>query len=165
MIDVAEQLARAVSLREAGSLDEARDLLLRLSSVAPDDVQVAYQTAWVHDSLGLEREAIPFYVRALDGEGMSAAERRGAMLGLGSTYRTLGMYAEAVGVLSAGAAEFPDDRGLVVFLAMARYNAGDAKEAVAGLLTLLVDTSSDPQIQRYSRAIAQYAEDLDRVWS
>ena len=34
MIDVSEQLARAVSLREAGSVDEARDLLLKLSSAA-----------------------------------------------------------------------------------------------------------------------------------
>lgn len=165
MTDIADQLARAVSLREAGSLDEARDLLLQLSSVAPDDVQVAYQTAWVHDNLGLEREAIQFYVRALDGDGLSADERRGAMLGLGSTYRSLGMYTEAVGVLSAGAAEFPGDRALAVFLAMARYNAGEAKEAVSALLTLLVDTSSDPDIQRYRKAITFYAEDLDQVWS
>ena len=165
MIDVEEQLARAVSLRESGALDQARDLLLHLSTVAPDHVQVAYQTAWVHDLLGLEREAVPFYVRALDGDGLSATERRGAMLGLGSTYRSLGMYAEAVGVLAAGAAEFPGDRALAVFLAMARYNAGEAKDAVAALLTLLADTTTDPDIQRYHRAITFYAEDLDRVWS
>jgi predicted Zn-dependent protease len=163
MIDV--ELARAVSLREAGELTEARDLLLRLSSAAPDDVRVAYQTAWVHDRLGLEADAVPFYVRALDGTGLSAVERRGTLLGLGSTYRTLGRYAEAVDVLSRGVAEFPDDRALAVFLAMARYNAGDAKEAVSALLTLLVDTTSDPEIQGYAPAIALYASDLDRVWS
>lgn len=165
MTDVAEQLSRAVSLREAGSLEHARELLLHLSSVAPHDVQVAYQTAWVHDLLGLEREAIPFYVRALDDDGLNPVERRGAMLGLGSTYRTLGMYAEAVGVLSAGVIEFPDDRALAVFLAMARYNAGDAKDAVSGLLMLLAETTADPEIQRYQRAISLYASDLDRVWS
>jgi predicted Zn-dependent protease len=104
-------------------------------------------------------------VRALDGDGLSAVERRGALLGLGSTYRTLGLYPEAVAVLESGATEFPDDRALAVFLAMARYNAGDPKQAVAGLLTLLVETSSDPEIQRYHRAITQYADDLDRVWS
>jgi tetratricopeptide (TPR) repeat protein len=159
------ELARAVALREAGALDEARELLLELSSVAPDDSQVAYQTAWVHDALGLEREAVPFYERALDGDGLSSVERRGAMLGLGSTYRTLGQYVEAVNVLTAGALEFPTDRALAVFLAMAQYNAGDAKEAVSGLLTLLVDTTSDQEIRRYERAITLYAEDLDRVWS
>jgi predicted Zn-dependent protease len=163
--DVAGPLARAVALREAGALDEARELLLELSSTAPDDAQVAYQTAWVHDALGLERDAIPFYVLALDGDGLSAVERRGAMLGLGSTYRTLGQYTEAVAVLLAGVHEFPADRALAVFLAMAQYNAGDAKEAVSGLLTLLVDTTSDQEIQRYHRAITEYAEDLDRVWS
>lgn len=159
------ELARAVSLRESGALDEARDLLLELSAAAPDDARVAYQTAWVHDALGLEREAVPFYVQALDGDGLTAVERRGATLGLGSTYRTLGQYAEAVNVLSAGALEYPADRALAVFLAMARYNLGDAKQAVAGLLDLLVDTSSDPEIQRYQRAIRLYAEDLDRIWS
>ena len=158
-------LARAVSLRESGALDEARDLLLHLSSLAPDDARVAYQTAWVHDLLGLERDAVPFDVRALDGSQLSAVERRGALLGLGSTYRTLGRYTEAVDVLSRGVTEFPDDRALAVFLAMARYNTGDAKTAVAGLLTLLAETSSDPEIQGYRRAITLYAEDLDRVWS
>jgi len=159
------ELARAVSLRESGALDEARDLLLRLSSDAPDDARVAYQTAWVHDRLGLEAEAVPFYVRALDGSGLTAVERRGVLLGLGSTYRTLGRYAEAVDVLPRGVSEFPDDRAMAVFLAMAQYNAGEAKEAVAGLLTLLAETTADPEIQRYRRAIELYAEDLDRVWS
>lgn len=159
------KLARAVALREAGALDEARELLLELSSVAPDNSQIAYQTAWVHDALGLEREAVPFYERALDGDGLTAVERRGAMLGLGSTYRTLGQYIEAVNVLTAGVHEFPADRALAVFLAMAQYNVGDAKEAVSGLLTLLVDTTSDQEIRRYERAITMYAEDLDRVWS
>ncbi|QUQ64731.1 tetratricopeptide repeat protein [Kutzneria sp. CA-103260] len=163
MIDA--ELARAVSLRESGAFDEARDLLLRLSSAAPDDARVAYQTAWVHDRLGLEGDAVPHYVRALDGDGLSAVERRGALLGLGSTYRTLGRYAEAVDVLSRGVREFPEDRALAVFLAMARYNTGDAKQAVAGLLTLLAETTTDPEIQRYRPAIELYAEDLDRIWS
>jgi predicted Zn-dependent protease len=163
--DVSGPLARAVALREAGALDEARELLLELSAAAPDDAQVACQTAWVHDALGLERDAVPYYVAALDGTGLSAVERRGALLGLGSTYRTLGQYTEAVAVLEAGVHEFPTDRALAVFLAIAQYNTGDAKEAVSGLLTLLVDTTSDQEIQRYHRAITQYAEDLDRVWS
>ncbi|WP_345030218.1 tetratricopeptide repeat protein [Kutzneria kofuensis] len=108
---------------------------------------------------------MPFYVRALDdGTDCRPSSAAAAMLGLGSTYRTLGRYAEAVSVLSAGVAEFPDDRALAVFLAMALYNAGNAKEAVAGLLTVLADTSADPEVRRYERAIRLYAEDLDRVW-
>ncbi|MFI9379587.1 tetratricopeptide repeat protein [Kutzneria sp. NPDC052558] len=159
------ELARAVSLRESGALHEARDLLLRLSQTAPDDPRVAYQAAWAHDRLGLEAEAVPFYVRALDGDGLSPVERRGALLGLGSTYRTLGRYTEAADVLSRGVTEFPDDRAMAVFLAMARYNTGDAKSAVAGLLTMLAETSSDPEIQGYRPAIELYAQDLDRIWS
>jgi len=129
-----------VALREDGCLEEARTLLIHLSSVVPDDVQIAYQTAWIHDVLGLERQAIPFYIKALDGEGLSTIERRGALLGLGSTYRSLGMYTEAVDVLDAGVTEFPDDRAIAVFLAMSRYNTGEAKEAVSELLALLIET-------------------------
>ncbi|WP_246321240.1 tetratricopeptide repeat protein [Paenibacillus germinis] len=37
------------------------------------------------------REAVPFYKKSLE-LGLSGEERQGAYLGLGSTYRTLGMY-------------------------------------------------------------------------
>jgi hypothetical protein len=49
-----ERLARAVELRERGELEQARRLLLELRGDLPDDPHVAVQTAWVHDSMGLE---------------------------------------------------------------------------------------------------------------
>ena len=96
-----ERLAAAVRLRERGELKAARAALLELVAEGSDDAVVHYQTAWAHDVLGLESEAIPFYERAL-ALGLHGEERAGALLGLGSTYRTLGRYDDAERTLRAG---------------------------------------------------------------
>ncbi|MEU7581558.1 tetratricopeptide repeat protein [Streptomyces sp. NPDC041068] len=155
------RLAEAVRLREEERREEAREILVSLAAELPHDVQVAYQTAWVHDTLGLEAEAVPYYERALDGTGLSRDDRRGALLGLGSTYRILGRYEEAAATLGEAAAEFPDDGGLKTFLAMALYNTGRTHDAMEILLTLLVTTTNDPEIAGYRPAIEEYAKDLD----
>lgn len=158
-----KRLARAVELRQAGRAVEAQSLLLELVGERPEDAEVLYQTAWTHDNLGLERDAVPYYQRALDA-GLATEDRRGALLGLGSTYRTLGEYALAEETLRQGVAEFPDDRAMQVFLAMALYNRGRHGEAMGLLLRNLAETSDDARIRRYERAILYYAPDLDRAW-
>jgi tetratricopeptide (TPR) repeat protein len=163
-IPVDERLARAIALREESRDDEARTLLLELHSDAPDDALVNLQCAWIHDKLGLEREAVPFYERAIS-TGLNENDLKDALVGLGSTYRALARYDEAVQTLSRAVDEFPDDRGIQVFLAMSLYNTGAGKVAVEKLLSLLVETTADANISRYRRALAVYAADLDRTWS
>lgn len=157
-----DRLAEAVRLREQGDPGQARSLLLSLAERYPDDAEIAYQTAWAHDVLGLEAEAVPFYERGLAGD-LAPADRRDALLGLGSTYRTLGRYADAERTLRRGVAEFPGDAALLTFLAMALYNTGGHHEATGLLLTLLAETSEDPRVRQYRRAITHYAQDLDAV--
>ncbi|MFE0175406.1 tetratricopeptide repeat protein [Streptomyces sp. NPDC059002] len=154
-------LAETVRLREAGRRDEAREQLVALAERFPRDAEVAYQAAWVHDTLGLEAEAVPYYERALEEAGLSEDDRRGALLGLGSTYRILGRYEDAVATLAGAAADFPDDGALKTFLAMALYNTGRTHDAMEMLLTLLASTSSAPGISDYRPAIEHYAKDLD----
>lgn len=156
-------LAAAVALREQGEDEEARVALLDLHRLHPDDPGVNLQCAWVHDKLGLESEAVPFYEKALDG-GLDGEDLHDALLGLGSTYRALGTYDEAVRVLDRAVSEIPEARELEVFRAMALYNAGRAKEACETLLRLLVETTDDEGISRYRRALSEYAADLDRTW-
>jgi tetratricopeptide (TPR) repeat protein len=159
-------LAEAVALRAGGGEAErsrARELLVELAAAWPDDAEVAYQAAWAHDVLGLEAEAVPFYERALAGDGLSAEDRRGAHLGYASTLRTLGRYQEAVEAFRRGLAEFPGDNALRTFLAMALYNVGEHHAAMRTLLETLAATSSDGDIQRYRPAIEHYAKDLDVV--
>ncbi|MFE4588424.1 tetratricopeptide repeat protein [Streptomyces laurentii] len=159
------RLTEAVALRTAGRREEARDLLVALADRHPDDAEIAYQTAWAHDVLGLEADAVPYYERALAAgpDSLGAEDRGGAFLGLGSTYRVLGRYDDAVATLRRGAEEFPEDGALRAFLAMALFNAGEAHDSVRTLLRLLVESSEDPSVQRYRSAIAYYAEDLHRV--
>jgi len=101
-----ERLARAVELREGGELESARELLLQLRSEFADDAQVAVQTAWVHDSIGLEDEAVEHYEAAIAGD-LTEDELRGALLGLGSTYRTLGRDADSDRILREGIERSP----------------------------------------------------------
>lgn len=156
-------LTEAVRLRESGSREEARALLVPLSERFPDDAEVAYQTAWVHDTLGLEAEALPHYQRAIGLPGLSDDDRRGALLGLGSTYRVLGRYEEAVTALREASEEYPDDGALKTFLAMALYNTGHAHDALGIVLRLLAGTSRDPDVAAYRPAIEYYAKDLDET--
>jgi tetratricopeptide (TPR) repeat protein len=157
-----QALAQAVRLREGGQLTEARARLLALGVDWPDDAEIAYQTAWAHDRLGLEAEAAPFYVHALK-SGLAPEHRIGAYVGLGSTYRVLGRYEDARSTLQRGLAEFPGNAAMRTFLAMTLYNLGEAHDAVGLALTVLAETNSDPDVQRYRPAIEYYAGDLNAI--
>jgi predicted Zn-dependent protease len=163
MISRDQRLVRATELRRRGQLDEARTLLLALRAEAPDDAQVAVETAWVHDGLGLEEEAVAHYEAALAGQ-LSDDERRDALLGLGSTLRALGRDAESQERLREGIERYPDFRPLRVFQALTAYSLGQPGEAVQELIEVLLETSSDEQILAYRRALEAYANDLDRSW-
>jgi tetratricopeptide (TPR) repeat protein len=160
---VDDRLARATELREAGKLEEALPLLLELRDEFPDDARIAVQTAWAHDSLGLEEEAAEHYEAAIRGD-LSDDELRGLYLGLGSTYRTLGRDAHSERIFEEGIERFPDFKPLRVFNAMLDYNLGRPREAVQALIETLVESTDDPTIQRYRRSLTGYAEDLDRSW-
>ncbi len=172
-----DSLAQAIQLREAGRarqdqamLEEARKLLLELTAAYPDEAEITYQTAIVHDNLGLERESIPFYVRVLtqDLPGPDSAtklmKRERAFLGLGSTYRGLGEYALAEATLRQGISEFPQSRPLQVFLALTLYNTQQYKEAMELVLTNLLETTSDETLQYYKRGLLYYTSHLDETW-
>ncbi|MFH8712929.1 tetratricopeptide repeat protein [Streptomyces zaomyceticus] len=156
-----DRLAEAVALREAGRREEAGERLVALAAEYPEDAETAYQTAWAHDVLGLEAEAVPYYESALAGTGLSSEDRCGALLGLGSTYRVLGRYEDAVALLTGAVEEFPEEGALRAFLAMALYNTGEHHESTRLLLRLLAATSGDLSVRTYRRAIEHYAGDLD----
>jgi predicted Zn-dependent protease len=158
-----ERLEQAVELRESGELERARQLLLELRGEFPEDAQVAVQTAWVHDSIGLEQEAVEHYEAAIAGD-LSDDELRGALLGLGSTYRTLGRDEDSDRIFRHGIERFPDFKALRAFRAMTLYNLGRPRDAIEQVLKLLLETTNDPSILRYQRSLGAYAEDLDRSW-
>jgi tetratricopeptide (TPR) repeat protein len=156
-------LALARELRANGNHAEARELLVALAAQSPNDAELQYEAACVHDFLGEEASAVTYYRAALLGP-LSEEHLRGAYLGLGSTYRALGRYTEAEATLRQGVERFPEANEIKVFLAMALHNLGQSKAAVECLLAVLAQTSSDNEIQAYRPAIALYAQDIDRIW-
>ena len=157
------ELESAVRLREVGDFQGAESLLARVLEEDPDDAETNHQMAWLYDAQGREQEAVPYYVKAVAGD-LPDEERRGALLGLGSTFRALGEYPEAVEVLGQGVSEFPADRVMQTFLALALYNIGEHRQAVDLLLKHLVETTSDPGIRSYEKALRFYTGRLDEVW-
>ena len=155
---------QVLSLRRAGQHEEACFLAVSLAAQYPADAELQYQAACVHDFLGREAQAVPFYLAAMSGS-LSAEHHRSAYLGLGSTYRALGQYPEAERTLREGLTRFPDAAELKAFLAMALHNLGQSKQAVDLLLTVLAQSSSDAQVQSYREAILFYAQDIERSWS
>jgi len=123
-----EKLASAIKLRETEEGEEARQILLQWHSEFPEDSQVNYGSklpcAWIHDLLGMEREAIPFYDKAIQA-GLSGENLKSAWLGMGRTYRCTGKYQKAIETFQRGLARFPDSQAFKVFLGMAYYNIGE----------------------------------------
>ena len=163
MSNLQEKLASAIQLRESKKYEEARALLLELHTEFSNDPQVNYQCAWIHDLLGLEREAIPFYERAVQA-GLSGEDLQGALLGMGSTYRCIGDYQKAKETFQRALELFPERNEFKVFLAMTYYNLKEHSRAMELLLTSLVETSKDEGILSYDRAIRFYSDKLDETW-
>lgn len=143
--------------------DESLDALRAALAAAPDDPRAAYQLASEYDGRGEERAAIPLYERALAG-GLAGEELEGAWLQLGSSHRAIGEYERAVAIWREAIARFPANRALPVFLAMGLHNLGEHATAAELLLRQLAETTADPWIARYRRALLFYADKLDETW-
>lgn len=162
-MDLISTLKETDKLRARDRHEEARDLLVPLAAEYPENPVVQYKTACVFDYLGRERDAVPYYIAAIEYD-LPGRNLRSAYLGLGSTYRTLGLYAESKKILLEGLNRFPEADEMKVFLAMTLYNLGEHHEAVSSLVKLVAETTSDENILNYGRAILFYAEDMNKKW-
>jgi tetratricopeptide (TPR) repeat protein len=154
----------AIKLREENLPEKAVTVLQRLITELPNDPIINFQLAWTYDFMGKEREAIPYYERAI-ANGLAGEDLKGAMLGLGSTLRCLGEYEKSSQVLTEAVREFPEDRFLKVFLALTQYNLRNHEEAFREILMQLLDTTTDDSIRSYDRALRFYADRLDDTWA
>lgn len=159
MSDRDSRLRQGIDLRESGDTEAAREVLAALAAEYPDDAEAQYQTAWVHDYLGLEAEAVPYYERTLT-LGLPEPEQEGLTLGLGSTYRNVGRIADSIALLEHGVATYPDNHAMRCFLALSRCSNGEAREALALAFDVILDTGSSPSIDRYRRALLSYRDEL-----
>ena len=136
--------------RPEDSVAGMRDLLARHPEAS---ALATFELAGVHDSLGLEDQAVPLYERAL-AEGLDDAHATRARIQLASTLRNLGRTDEALALLSV-----PSDSGYDAarraFLALALHSAGRHDEALRQALEALI-----PTLPRYHRSLSGYAAEL-----
>ena len=156
-------IKQAIELRKEAKYQESRDLLATLLDKGKYAAKAHLQIAWSYDNQGKEQEAIEHYLLSLSGE-LTSTERFDALFGLASTYRSIGLYTEALSYFEQTMAEYPDSLEVQPFYAMCLYNLGRHKEATSLLLELLVSTTNSDAIKEYQRAISLYAQDLDKTW-
>ncbi|MCM3241061.1 tetratricopeptide repeat protein [Heyndrickxia oleronia] len=154
---------QALLLRKEGHLKESNEMLIQLAEHEPDNPMVNYQCAWSFDVMGKESEAVPYYTRAIS-LGLQDEALEGALLGLGSTYRTLGQYEKSKEILTKGIEQFPNNRAIQVFYALTLYNLNEHHHAMEILLRNLVETTVDTNILEYKKALEFYSDKLDKVW-
>jgi len=109
--------------------------------------------------MGEERKAMPYYERAIK-RGLPSHELAGALLGLGSTYRTLGDYEKSKSTFHKGMELFPNNKAIQTFYAMTLYNLKEHSTAMELLLKCLIETTTDEKIISYNKAIDFYADKL-----
>ena len=143
---------------------QAKEILPRLKSLNerhPNVAEINYQLAWTCDVLGRAQDALPWYEKAI-ALGLPPNELSGALLGLGSTLRSVGQLDRSAEVLRSGKIQFPENREFDVFLALTLHDQGRHAGAMKLLLETLCDTTEDPGLTAYQRAIRFHSTGLDR---
>jgi tetratricopeptide (TPR) repeat protein len=161
LVDV--ELNKAIDLRKHGKYKESNKILKKLVEKFPDHPSINYQCAWSFDLLGEESKAVPYYEKAIK-LGLSSQELEGAIIGLGSTYRTLGEYKKSERILQKGLENFPNNKVIQVFYSMTLYNLNEHHKAMEILLKCLIHTTKDGEILKYKRPIDFYSDKLDKIW-
>ncbi|MEY3431199.1 MAG: hypothetical protein RIS53_97 [Bacillota bacterium] len=110
-------------------LKKTLKLLLNSEITNQGNPNHAYQIACTFDQLGKEREAIPYYQKAIQ-QGLIGDELKGAYLGMGSSYRAIGRYAAANQTFRKGINRFPEDNAMKVFYAMNLFNLKKNQKAI-----------------------------------
>jgi tetratricopeptide (TPR) repeat protein len=156
-------IARAKELRSEEELEQSQAILLELLEEHADDPLVLFEVGGSFDVLGEERQAIPYYRRAIEG-GLEGEDLQECLVCLGSSYRVIGEFQEAVTFLEMAVERFPEDLSGHVFLALAYYSDGREDEAVALLLEILLKTTKDKNILAYADTLDYYKDNLDEIW-
>ncbi|HKB56862.1 MAG TPA: tetratricopeptide repeat protein [Lacunisphaera sp.] len=154
-----EELDAIVGARAHGQAEEIFPRLQKLDARHPNVAEINHQLAWTCDVLDRAADALPYYEKAI-ALGLPPNELSGALLGLGSTLRNLGQLERSTEVLRSGKTQFPDNAEFDVFLALTLYQQGRHAEALQRVLNTLCDTTDDPGLTAYQRAIRHAASKL-----
>jgi tetratricopeptide (TPR) repeat protein len=154
-----EELDAIVGARAHGQFNQLLPRLQDLDARHPNVAEIAYQIAWTCDTLGRHEQALAAYEKAV-ALGLPPNELSNALIGLGGTLRALGRHDRSAEVLRSGKLQFPDNREFDVFLALTLHSQGRHAEALQLALDTLIDTTEDPGLTAYGRAIRHAAAKL-----
>jgi tetratricopeptide (TPR) repeat protein len=154
-----EELDAIVGARAHGQAEEIFPRLQKLDATHPNVAEINYQLAWTCDVLDRAADALPYYEKAI-ALGLPPNELSGALIGLGSTLRSLGRLERSAGVLRSGQVQFSDNPEFAVFLALTLHAQGQAADALRLALDTLCETTDDPGLTAYQRAIRHAASKL-----
>ena len=154
---------KGIELIEKGQTEEALNLFFKLLDREQNNAEILYQIAWCLDILERGKDAIPYYEKAIE-IGMDDEKLKGALLGLGSTYRTIGEYQSSLKIFNQAVLQYPTNNEFKVFRTMTNYNLGNHEDAMRELLEVIADTSSDENVKAYKKAILFYSDKLNQVW-
>lgn len=160
--DMMAAIEEARSLRRADDLEASQDLLLELLEEYPSDPLVLFEVGGAYDVMGEVEMAIPYYRQAI-GAGLDGDDLQECLICLGSSLRVVGESEDAVTLLEQAVDEFPNRNSGRAFLALAYYSNGEYDRAVSLLLSLLLETTSDEDIQSYADALEYYVDNLDET--
>jgi tetratricopeptide (TPR) repeat protein len=160
--DLMEAIEEARSLRRADDLEASQDLLLELLEEYPNDPLVLFEVGGAYDVMGEVEMAIPYYRQAI-GAGLDGDDLQECLVCLGSSLRVVGESEEAVSILEQAVDEYPNRNSGRAFLALGYYSNGEYDKAVSLLLSLLLETTSDDDIQSYADALEYYVDNLDET--
>jgi cyanophycin synthetase len=113
------------------------------------------------DAAGREKQAIPLYRLALT-RGLANEDLHTALIGLGSSLRTVGNTPAAITTLRKARRLFPRDLVVIMFLALAHYDAGQRDLVIRQLGDALLNESTQPRLKRYRRVLARKYHALRR---
>jgi len=154
-----EELDAIVGARAHGQSEEILPRLRKLDAKHPNVAEINYQLAWSCDVLDRAADALPYYEKAV-ALGLPPNELSGALIGLGSTLRSLGQLERSAAVLRSGQVQFPDNPEFAVFLSLTLHQQGKAADALRLALDTLCETTDDPGLTAYQRAIRHAAAKL-----
>lgn len=133
-----------------------RDQRCEHARANPTDTRAQLDAAYACDRDGLEAEAATFYDAAY-----ALGERRGEFLvGYGSTLKNVGRLVDSERILLEAGADASVATAARAFLALTRHAAGNSDHAIAALIRLVGELEA-PDIVRYRRALASYADELE----
>lgn len=162
-MNIDETLQQARMLRQDDDLEGSQELLLKLLKAHPNNATVLYEVGGAYDVLGEEKEAIPYYKKAIQA-GLDGDDLLECYICMGICQRNIGDFETAVQTLNHAVNKYPTRNSAKAFLALARFSNAQEDEAVRILLELLLETTNDEDILAYADTLDFYKDNLDEVW-